>query len=289
MRVHCPAKINLYLRVLGRRTDGYHELVTVMQPLSLGDRLTVTLGGDTLSFVCDHPDVPQGPENLVWRAAQGFQEETGIRVAARLELEKRIPVAAGLGGGSSDAAGALQALNLLYGSPLKGLRLHSLACRLGVDVPFFLGRGPAVGRGIGTELSPLSLPPYNYLLVNPGVALSTRWVYENLDLDGLSEAPLPQSWDPEHPEHWVENDLGEVAVRRFPELAELQARLREAGAVTQSVSGSGPTVFGIFATWEAAREAARVLRRSFPGWLAATQGLTGLETDNARERRLWMT
>ncbi len=289
MRLHCPAKVNLYLRVLGRRPDGYHELVTVMQPLSLGDRLTVTPGGDTLSFVCDHPEVPQGPENLVWRAAQGFQEETGIRVAAHLKLEKRIPVAAGLGGGSSDAAGALQALNLLYGFPLKGPRLHSLACRLGADVPFFLGRGPAVGRGIGTDLNSLRLPPYNYVLVNPGVALSTRWVYENLDLARLSEAPLPPSWDPEHPERWVENDLGEVAVRRFPELAELQARLREAGAVTQSVSGSGPTVFGIFATWEAAREAARVLRRSFPGWLAATQGLTGLETDNARERRLWMT
>ncbi len=289
MRLHCPAKVNLYLRVLGRRSDGYHELVTVMQPLSLGDQLTVTPGGDSPRFICDHPEVPQGPENLVWRAAQAFQEETGIRVAALLELKKRIPVAAGLGGGSSDAAGALQALNLLYGSPLEGPRLHSLACRLGADVPFFLGRGPAVGRGIGADLSPLSLPPYNYLLLNPGVALSTRWVYENLDLAKLSQAPPPASWDPEHPERWVHNDLSEVAVRRFPELAELQARLRQAGAVTQSVSGSGPTVFGLFATWEAAREAARVLRRSFPGWLAAAQGLTGRETDNAWERRLWMT
>jgi 4-diphosphocytidyl-2-C-methyl-D-erythritol kinase len=98
-----------------------------------------------------------------------------------------------------------------------------------------------------------------------------------LDLAKLSEAPLPPSWDPEHPERWVHNDLSEVAVRRIPELAELQARLRQAGAVTQSVSGSGPTVFGLFATWEGAREAARVLRRSFPGWLAATQGLTGGE------------
>ncbi len=289
MRFHCPAKVNLYLRVLGRRADGYHELVTVMQPLSLGDRLTVTPGGEGLRFICEHPEAPQGPENLVWRAAQVFQEETGIQVAARLTLQKKIPVAAGLGGGSSDAAGALQALNLLYGFPLEGPRLHSLACRLGADVPFFLGRGPAVGRGIGADLSPMSLPPYNYLLLNPGVALSTRWVYENLDLARLEGAPPPDSWDPVHPERWVHNDLSGVAVRRFPELAELKDRLRQAGAVTQSVSGSGPTVFGLFATWEAAREAARVLRRSFPGWLAAAQGLTGRETDNDWERHLWMT
>jgi 4-diphosphocytidyl-2-C-methyl-D-erythritol kinase len=158
---------------------------------------------------------------------------------------------------------------------------------LGADVPFFLGRGAAVGRGIGTDLSPLSLPPYNYLLLNPGVALSTRWVYENLDLAKLSEAPLPPSWDPEHPERWVRNDLAEVAIRRLPELAELLEQVKQAGAVTQSVSGSGPTIFGLFPTWEAAVEAARTLRRSFPGWLAVAQGLTGQETDTTWESLVW--
>ena len=258
-----------------------------MQPLSLADELTVTPGGDAIRLTCDHPDLACGPENLVWRAALGFQEAAGVKVAAHLDLRKRIPVAAGLGGGSSDAAGALKALNHLYGSPLDEAQLQALAAGLGADVPFFLGQGPAVGRGTGTELSPMALPPYNYLLLNPGVPLSTRWVYENLDLDRLTKDAATSAWDPEHPERWVKNDLGEVAIRRLPELAELLERLRQAGALTQSVSGSGPTIFGLFATWEAAQEAARALRQSFQGWLAVAQGLTGRETDNTWESRVW--
>lgn len=275
--------------MLGRRADGYHDLVTVMQPLSLADELTVTPGGEAIRFSCDHPELPAGPENLVWRAAALFQEAAGIEVAARLELHKRIPVAAGLGGGSSDAAGALKALNRLYGSPLDGARLQVLAAQLGADVPFFLGQGPAVGRGIGTELSPLALPPYVYLLLNPGVPLATRWVYENLDLAKLAETAGTENWDPEHPERWVKNDLGDVAIRRLPELAGWLGRLKELGAVTQSVSGSGPTIFGVFATWEAAREAARALRQSFQGWLSVAHGLTGQETDNTWGICVWTT
>ncbi|MCL4500694.1 MAG: 4-(cytidine 5'-diphospho)-2-C-methyl-D-erythritol kinase [Deltaproteobacteria bacterium] len=289
IKVLCPAKVNLFLRVLGRRADGYHNLVTVMQPLSLADELTVTPGGDGIRLTCDHPDLPLGPENLVYRAALGFQEAAGVKVAAHLDLRKRIPVAAGLGGGSSDAAGALKALNQLYGFPLDGTQLQDLACGLGADVPFFLEQGPAVGRGTGTELSPLALPPYHYVLVNPGVPLSTRWVYENLDLDRINKEAALVAWDPEHPERWVKNDLGEVAIRRLPQLGELLERVRQAGALIQSVSGSGPTIFGLFTTWEQALEAAMTLRRSFQGWLAVTQGLTGRETDNTWESRVWTT
>lgn len=287
IRRQCPAKVNLYLRVLGRRDDGYHELVTVMQPLSLADELLVTPGGEGLRFTCDRPDLPQGPENLVWQAAQAFQQAAGVEIKVHLALRKKIPVAAGLGGGSSDAAGALQALNHLYGAPLDQDRLHSLAAKLGADVPFFLGHGPAVGRGTGTELSPLALPAYNYLLLHIGVPLLTRWVYENLDLGGIKGNSATPTWDPEHPERWVRNDLGDVAIRRLPELAELLEQVRQAGAVTQSVSGSGPTIFGLFPTWEAVKEAARALRQSFPGWLAGAQGLTGQETDNAWESLVW--
>jgi 4-diphosphocytidyl-2-C-methyl-D-erythritol kinase len=269
--------------VLRRRADGYHDLVTVMQMVSLADELIVTPEGDALRFSCDDPALPQGPENLVYRAALAFQEATGVKVRAHLDLRKRIPAAAGLGGGSSDAAGALQGLNRLYGSPLAGTLLHALAARLGADAPFFLGRGAAVGSGIGTELSPISLPPYHYLLVNPGVPLSTRWVYENLDLTRLEESPVLPAWEPEHPERWVHNDLGEVALKRLPELGGLLELVRQAGAITQGVSGSGPTIFGLFPGREAALEGARVLRRSFPGWLAVAQGLTGLETDNTWE------
>ena len=288
MQVRCPAKVNLYLRVVGRRPDGYHEVVTVMQPLTLADTLTVTLAGAGISLRCDRPDLPQGEENLVWRAARQFQEETGLTPAVRLRLSKRIPVAAGLGGGSSDAAGTLLALNELAGKPLSPDQLHHLASRLGADVPFFLAREPAVGRGTGTQLSPVTLLPYWYLLVNPGVPLSTRWVYENLDLAGLQGQPATEAWDPEHPETWVGNDLGTVALKRFPELAELLADLSDAGAWCQGISGSGPTLFGLFPTQEAAHQAGLRLRRTFRGWLAVARGLTGPEPETTWEHHVWM-
>jgi 4-diphosphocytidyl-2-C-methyl-D-erythritol kinase len=288
MQVRCPAKVNLYLRVVGRRPDGYHELVTVMQPLTLADTLTVTLAGEGISLRCDRPDLPQGEENLVWRAARQFQEETGLAPGVSLRLSKRIPVAAGLGGGSSDAAGTLLALNELAGKPLPPDHLHRLAGGLGADVPFFLAREPAVGRGTGTQLSPVTLLPYWYLLVNPGVPLSTRWVYENLDLAGLPSPPAIEAWDPEHPETWVRNDLGTVALKRFPELSKLLAGLSDAEAWCQGISGSGPTLFGLFSTREAAYEAGLRLRRTFRGWLAVARGLTGPEPESSWEQQVWM-
>jgi 4-diphosphocytidyl-2-C-methyl-D-erythritol kinase len=283
----CPAKVNLYLRVAGRRPNGYHEVVTVMQPLSLADVLTVDLAGEGIQLTCDRPELLQGEENLVWRAARRFQEETGQPGGVRLHLSKRIPVAAGLGGGSSDAAGTLLALNALTGRPLAESRLHQLAGRLGADVPFFLRREPAVGRGIGTALSPVTLPPYWYLLVNPGVPLSTRWVYEQLDLAGLPGPPAMETWDPEHPEAWVRNDLKTVALKRFPELAGILASLKISGAWTQGMSGSGPTLFGLFHDREAAYAAGLRLRRTFTGWLAVARGLRGPEPETAWENHAW--
>jgi 4-diphosphocytidyl-2-C-methyl-D-erythritol kinase len=285
--VRCPAKVNLYLRVVGRRPDGYHEIVTVMQPLTLADELTVSRGGTDISLECDQAELPSGEENLVWRAARQFQAETGSKWGVRLSLRKRIPVAAGLGGGSSDAAGTLLAMNDLAGKPLNQVDLHRLASRLGADVPFFLSREPAVGRGIGTQLRAVTLLPYWYLLVNPGEPLSTRWVYENLDLDNLPGPPATETWDPEHPETWVRNDLGRVVVKRFPELAPVLAALGESGAWCQGISGSGPTLFGLFASREAAQQAGLRLRRTFRGWLAVARGLTGPEPETTWESHVW--
>jgi 4-diphosphocytidyl-2-C-methyl-D-erythritol kinase len=285
--VLCPAKVNLYLRVVGRRPDGYHELVTVMQSLTLADVLTVTLGGEGIRLECDVPELPCGPENLVWRAALQFQAETGQKQGVFLSLAKRVPVAAGLGGGSSDAAGTLMALNDLTGRPVPQDRLHHLARNLGADVPFFLDRRPAVGRGIGTQLSPVTLLPYWYLLANPGVPLSTHWVYENLDLAGLPAPPATETWDPEHPETWVRTELGAVALKRFPELTAILADLKEVGAWTQGISGSGPTLFGLFHTQEAACQAGQRLRRTFQGWLAVARGLTGPESETTWEKDVW--
>ncbi len=289
VRGWCPAKVNLYLKVEGRRPDGYHDLVSVMQPLSLADELMVTAGGEGVRLECDTPELPGGEENLVWRAALAFAGETGRTPAVQVRLRKRIPVAAGLGGGSSDAAGTLVALNLLAGEPLGLPVLHRLAAGLGADVPFFLGLGPAVARGIGTELTPMELPAYWYLLLNPGVRISTRWVYENLDLPRLTgRAPLTeQDLDPERPETWVANDLESVTLTSFPALRDLIGLLGRLGARAAGMSGSGPTIFGLFTSPEAARGAAEAARRHFAGWMAVARGLTGREYGPDWEKEAW--
>jgi len=286
----CPAKVNLYLRVLGRRPDGYHDLLSIMQPLSLADELTVSPTAPGIFLDCDQPGIPRGPGNLVWQAALEFQRAIGRKVGAHIHLRKRIPVAAGLGGGSSDAAGALLALNTLAGEPLKAEALHSLAVGLGADVPFFLGLSPAVARGIGEQLSPLQLPAYWYLLLNPGVRVSTRWVYESLDLDFLKRYKVLEegNWDPGQPAAWVHNDLESVTLKKYPELAEMLETLERLGAQARGMSGSGPTLFGLFPTLEAARQAGWELRRAFPGWMALAQGLTGQEADMAWGDQTWM-
>ena len=274
----CPAKVNLYLKVLSRRQDGYHDLVTVMQPLTLADELRLT-PGPGLTLECEHPEVPSGPENLVWRAAERFGAATGREPQVHIHLQKNIPVAAGLGGGSSDAAGTLMALNELAGKPLALPALHELAAGLGADVPFFLQPGPAVGRGVGTVLAPLDLPPYWYVLLNPGLPVSTAWVYQNLDLPALAaaDAPEPETWNGDHPESWVANDLESVTLIRYPELRGWLAKLSQAGARAQGMSGSGPTLFGLFHDREAAEAAVAQLRQHFSGWLAVARGLTRAE------------
>ena len=290
LQVLCPAKVNLHLRVLGRRADGYHDLLSIMQALSLADELTFSPTAPGIFLDCDQEGIPRGPGNLVWQAALEFQRASGRKVGVHIHLRKRIPVAAGLGGGSSDAAGTLLALNTLAGEPLKAEALHSLAVGLGADVPFFLGLSPAVARGIGDQLSPLQLPAYWYLLLNPGVRVSTRWVYENLDLDTLKRYKVlgEGDWDPEQPAAWVHNDLESVTLKKHPELMEMLETLERLGAQARGMSGSGPTLFGLFPTLEAARQAGRELRGVFPGWMALAQGLTGREVGTAWGEQTWM-
>ena len=289
-QVLCPAKVNLYLRVLGRRADGYHDLLTIMQPLSLADELIITPTSPGILLDCDQPGIPRGPGNLVWQAALEFQQATGRKVGAHIQLHKRIPAAAGLGGGSSDAAATLLALNAMAGEPLSAEALQGLAVGLGADVPFFLGLSPAWARGIGEKLSPVQLPAYWYLLLNPGVRVSTRWVYESLDLDSLKRYKVLEegNWDPGQPAAWVHNDLESVTLKKYPELAQLLETLGSLGARARGMSGSGPTLFGLFPSWEEARQAGQELRRDFPGWMAVARGLTGQEATTAWGDQIWM-
>ncbi len=189
--INCPAKVNLLLAVHGQREDGYHELSSIMAPLDYGDRLRVTVGseGEDQLF-CDDPSIPLGPENLVLQAVDLFREAVPDLPPCRFELEKRIPVGAGLGGGSSDGSAALLILNDLSGHPLAGAELLELAARLGSDCPFFLGAEPALARGRGERLEPLPVDQtvrirgQRLLLIAPPFGVGTSWAYARLASTG---------------------------------------------------------------------------------------------------------
>ncbi len=187
MEILAPAKINLFLEILRRRDDGYHELRSLMCCIGLCDRLVVTLGGTVDRIVCDHPDVPSDESNLALKAAKRFNrtlaQQTGIQPKhVAIELTKQIPAGAGLGGGSSDAAAVLTGLNDAYGEPFDSRELQQMALTLGADVPFFILGRPALAGGIGEHLQPYEgLTPWGIVVVYPGFGISTAQVFENLN------------------------------------------------------------------------------------------------------------
>ena len=264
-----PAKINLCLSVLGKRPDGYHEVEMVMQAIGLYDRVTVRLEGSGIKAFCDANGVPGGKGNIAWRAAQAMLDRAGGPTSGgvRVEIEKHIPVAAGLGGGSSDAAAVLIACNRLLRLDLDREELAAIGTGLGMDVPFFFFGPTALARGRGEILTSLSPPaPFWVLLANPGIATSTAWVYQNVNLgltkrvDCTNIASLPVGKIAE----MLHNDLETVTAAAHPVIREMERALTAAGALGTRMSGSGPTVFGVFASEETCREAARVLEPR--GW-----------------------
>jgi len=258
-----PAKINTCLHVLGKREDGYHELAMLMQPLTLFDRVTISVAkGDAIAVRCPGVELPPGADNIAARAARVLLTHVGETRMVEIVVDKKIPVAAGLGGGSSDAATVLSGLNELCGFGVDNATLRQLAVRLGADVPFFLCDGAAWATGIGDVLEPVAaMPPVWYVLVNPGIAVSTAWVYGNLvltskgDVDKLREFPQTT----EALVRLLHNDLESVTLAHYPEVAAVKQALATEGALGTLMSGSGPTVFGVFATEAAAHAAARQL------------------------------
>lgn len=259
-----PAKLNLGLRVLARRPDGYHEIETLLVPLRLFDRLELSAGhrpGITLDV--DTPAVPDGRENLAVRAAEGVCTYLGREPRLHIRLEKRIPVAAGLGGGSSDAAAAIYGTERLLGERLPPGERAALALRLGADVPFFLDPRPALARGVGELLEPLTdVPEMTWLLVAFDFPVSTADVYRavagelTLPRQGSSIAALlgPSGIRSSPP-----NDLETITARLHPEIRGVRRMLERAGARVTGMSGSGPTVYGRFGDERAAESAARSL------------------------------
>ena len=252
-----PAKINLFLKVMKRRPDGYHEIISLMQKVELFDILHLSREGDTISLSCPGSGLPEDRENLVYRAAQAFFAATGMMKGVKIVLEKNIPVAAGLGGGSSDAAAVIRGLNTLLGTGLNQERLANIAHPLGADVSFFIHDcSGAIASGIGDILQKVEPLEVTWLLlVNPGFGLSTKWVYENFPLTSDSDPYIlarvrkirenPLDMDPGLFEE-LGNDLEVVSINRFPEIGDIKNELKQSGAAVSLMSGSGPTVFGLF-------------------------------------------
>lgn len=282
-RIKTPAKVNLFLKVLGKRQDGFHDILSLIQPVSLYDEISLDVSeGEGISVECDHVDVPAGSENLAFRAAEVLLSEVKLRRAVYIKITKKIPVAGGLGGGSSDAAAVLMGLDRLLGLGLGEARLVEMAAKLGSDVPFFILRGPALARGRGEVLERVPLPPFHYCLVNPGFKVSTAWAYGNLDLTKKGEDNIltysKESLErPENIKGLLFNDLESVTSRNHPEISRLEEILKGAGALGALMSGSGPTVFDIFADSVAATRASDVVKGEAPEGASVftATGLTG--------------
>jgi 4-diphosphocytidyl-2-C-methyl-D-erythritol kinase len=273
-----PAKINFWLEVLRKRSDGYHDLSSLMLPVGIYDEVQLEVlpeGGIRLE--CDHPEVPLDRKNLAWRAAELFLGRLGVAPALRIGLKKSIPVGAGLGGGSADAAGTLLGLNELYPGRVPAEMLFEMAGRLGADVPFFLVQRPALATGIGEKLQEVGgVPEYPLLLMKPPVAVSTAWVYGSLKLTrGESRIKVPRLLaDPWNIAQLLENDLESVTLEAVPVLTRLRKWLVEHGAIASLMSGSGPTVFGVFAGMEEAGKAEALAAEVWPDcWVKCTRVL----------------
>ncbi|HHO77001.1 MAG TPA: 4-(cytidine 5'-diphospho)-2-C-methyl-D-erythritol kinase [Deltaproteobacteria bacterium] len=279
MKVHAPAKINIYLKVLHKRMDGYHELRTIMVPLSLFDEILLEATDHGIAVNAPGCDCADG-DNLVYKAASLFFKSTGIDSGISIEVDKRIPVGAGLGGGSSDATSVLMGMNDLYHAGLSRDYLMTMAGRIGADCPFFVLGRPALMGSRGDEIvKEVSLEERAYLLVVPPFSISTAKVYSALKSPLTPEKDRFTIHDIGNdiisPEQWLENDLETAAFGICPELGLIKEELHNAGALGVLMSGSGSSVFGVFKDTDHLCNAMDRIKRHVGYRYIPTTGLTG--------------
>lgn len=271
--VLAPAKINLFLRVLHKRSDGYHELDTLFQAIALYDRVTVEISGTGVDLEVSGFDTGPDHQNLALRAAQRLIAVAGVDIGVKIYLEKQIPVGSGLGGGSSDAAAVLHALAALHEGLAGEDRLRAIGTELGADVAFFLGESPlSRGLGRGDDLQPMpALPVANLVVVSPSLHSSTAAAYQALERPSREDARRWASEPPEVPSNWSEveacarNDFQDSITREYPQVARCLDMLTEAGASLVMLSGSGSSSFGFFPSGVRAKAVADDLDSQF-GW-----------------------
>ena len=268
--VNAYAKINLGLDVIRRRPDGYHDVCMIMQSLDLHDTITIsTVPTGCIKIRTNLSYLPNDQGNLVYKAAALFFEATQMKDGLDITLEKNIPVAAGLAGGSSDAAATLKGLNELYQTHLSLAELKKLGVKIGADVPYCLQLGTALSEGIGELLTPLPpIPECTILLVKPDISVSTKYVYDNLHLSDSTVHPdiaeiqraLKQN-DLFTLAKSMDNLLQTVTIKDYPIITDIKRKMLELGALTSLMSGSGPTVFGIYKNTELAKKAFHYFKR----------------------------
>ena len=277
MQLLAPAKINLFFKIKGRRSDGFHEIETLMAPVSLADRLTIEKGGgeNQIHFSCDDPSLPAGADNLVVRATTIFRQRTNLQEGITIALEKKIPHAAGLGGGSSDAATTLMGLDELFETILSGTDLSELAAQLGSDIPFFLSRTAAICRGRGEAVTPAPLAKkYRLLLLKPAFGVPTAWAYGRWK--NSEELPDVDYRAQELGGTGFENDLERPVFEKFVFLARLKTWLRGQPEVAAALmSGSGSTVFAVLRDGADGAELAARARREIDSTLWTCECETG--------------
>ncbi|PIR18100.1 MAG: 4-(cytidine 5'-diphospho)-2-C-methyl-D-erythritol kinase [Deltaproteobacteria bacterium CG11_big_fil_rev_8_21_14_0_20_49_13] len=302
MKILAPAKINIVLRVLGRRPDGYHDLFMLNEKLTVADEITIEAGNHAscvmphasdipITITCDDASVPCDETNICHKVAKAIlcqqgQSDQQCRQSIKIHIKKNIPVAAGLGGGSSDGAAVLKGINEILDLKLSNENLAEIGVKLGADVPLFLYDGPAICEGIGDKITTLKkLPNMWILLVNPNFPVSTKWVYEEFDKlqglqlteqnQGVSSLPSPAEdllagrdfKGLDDLAKVVHNDLELVTVAKYPEIGEIKKMIKGRGAVHSWMSGSGPTVVGMFENEKMCHVAAEKMRAHDPSWL----------------------
>lgn len=275
-----PAKINLFLHVTGKRRDGYHELNSLMVPVGLEDRMVLTFEGQGVSIACSHPEVPEDNRNLVWKAAELFEKacreksgETAFE-GIRIDIHKTIPVGGGLGGGSSNAATLLTALNHRCGRPFSQQDLMEMGLALGADVPFFIHGGAAWASGVGEVLTPCDdLPDFSLILCWPGVVSSTAQVFKKLDytltlppnyIKNTGSNVLPSG---QGPDHWrdLHNDLEGPACRLYPQIGSTKEEMELLLKRKVFMSGSGSSLFALFSDHGTAERGFSTLSKAWSG------------------------
>jgi 4-diphosphocytidyl-2-C-methyl-D-erythritol kinase len=253
-----PAKVNLFLRIVGKQPDGYHQLISLMCPVSLHDRISIQFQTKQMQITCTHPQIPINSDNLALKAAEAFYKATSYNDCVFMAIEKNIPVGAGLGGGSSNAATVLLALNQWYRWPLRLEQLKKIALTLGADVPFFLEKAVSLVCGIGEHLHRIAVDiRYPLIIVYPGFSVSTAWAFKNFKFDLTIEKlndikfklisrykntkDLEVDWISD-----IQNDLEKVTFSKYPILSDIKKDLIKLGAVQSVMSGSGSSIIGIF-------------------------------------------